>query len=62
MKPDFTGEWILNRQMSTLSSAAAPIESGVMSIDPRDRFGLVAVIHNVAGAVAEPSFGICNEA
>ena len=41
MKPDFSGEWILNRQASTLESAASAMESGVAWIDhrePRFRF------------------------
>jgi hypothetical protein len=33
MKPDFSGEWILNRQASTLESGAAKMESGVVWID-----------------------------
>src|SRR5215471_7137007 len=36
MRPDFSGEWILNRQASTLQSGAAAVESGVMWIDHRD--------------------------
>jgi hypothetical protein len=36
MKPDFSGEWILDRQASTLSSGAAAVESGVTRIDHRE--------------------------
>ncbi|MBZ5634082.1 MAG: hypothetical protein LAO55_13245 [Acidobacteriia bacterium] len=36
MKPDFSGEWILDRQASTLSPAAAAFDSGVMRIDHRE--------------------------
>ena len=36
MKPDFSGQWILNRQASTLNSAAAAVESGFISIDHRE--------------------------
>ncbi len=36
MKPDFSGEWILNRQASTLESGAAAMESGVVWIDHRE--------------------------
>jgi molybdate transport system substrate-binding protein len=32
-KPDFSGEWILNRQASTLSPAASGVQSGVMRIE-----------------------------
>jgi hypothetical protein len=35
-KPDFSGEWTLNRQASTLSPGAAAIRSGVMRIEHRD--------------------------
>src|SRR5258707_2220189 len=36
MKPDFSGEWILDRQASTLSSGAAAFQSGVTRIDHRE--------------------------
>jgi hypothetical protein len=36
VKPDFSGEWVLDRQASNLSGGAAAMESGVMSIDHRD--------------------------
>src|SRR2546427_12913317 len=35
-KPDFSGEWTLNRQASTLSPGAAAVESGVLRIEHRD--------------------------
>lgn len=35
-KPDFSGDWRLNRQASTLSPAAAAFQSGVMRIDHRE--------------------------
>jgi hypothetical protein len=35
-KPDFSGEWTLNRQASTLSPAAAAIQSGDVRIEHRD--------------------------
>ena len=35
-KPDFSGEWSLNRQASTLSPAAAAIWSGDVRIEHRD--------------------------
>jgi hypothetical protein len=35
-KPDFSGEWILNRQASTLSPGAAAVQSGVARIEHRD--------------------------
>jgi len=35
-KPDFTGEWILDRQESQLAGGASAMESGVLRIDHRD--------------------------
>lgn len=35
-KPDFSGEWILNRQASTLSPGADAVQSGVVKIEHRD--------------------------
>jgi hypothetical protein len=35
-KPDFSGEWTLNRQASTLSPAAAAIRSGDVRIEHHD--------------------------
>ena len=35
-KPDFSGEWILNRQASTLSPGADGMQSAVLRIEHRD--------------------------
>jgi hypothetical protein len=35
-KPDFSGEWTLNRQASKLSPGAVPVQSGVVRIEHRD--------------------------
>src|SRR6185503_4161398 len=35
-KPDFSGQWTLNRQASTLSPGAAAVQSGVVRIEHRD--------------------------
>jgi hypothetical protein len=35
-KPDFSGQWTLNRQASTLSPGAAAVGSGVLHIDHRE--------------------------
>src|SRR5262245_8284573 len=35
-KPDFSGEWILNRQTSTVSALAKAVQSGVVRIEHRD--------------------------
>jgi hypothetical protein len=36
MKADFSCEWILNRQASTLESGAAKMDSGVVWIDHQE--------------------------
>jgi hypothetical protein len=36
MKPDFSGEWILDRQASQLTGGASAMETGVLRIDHRD--------------------------
>ncbi len=36
LKPDFSGEWTLNRQASTLSPGADAIRTGVVRIEHRD--------------------------
>ena len=35
-KPNFSGEWILNRQASTVSALAKAVQSGVVRIEHRD--------------------------
>jgi hypothetical protein len=35
-KPDFSGEWILNREASTLSPGADAVKSGVWRIEHRE--------------------------
>src|SRR5262245_51347119 len=35
-EPDFSGEWILNRQASTVSALASAVQSGVVRIEHRD--------------------------
>jgi hypothetical protein len=35
-KPDFSGEWILNREASSLSPGADAIRSGIVRIEHRD--------------------------
>ena len=35
-KPDFSGEWVLNRPASTLSPGSDGVESGVVRIDHRE--------------------------
>ena len=35
-KPDFSGEWVLNRQASTLPPPVSNVESGVVYIEHRE--------------------------
>src|SRR5215510_8686406 len=35
-KPDFSGEWVLDRQASHLTGGASAMETGVLRIDHRD--------------------------
>jgi len=35
-KPDFSGEWILNRQTSTVSALAKAVQKGIVRIEHRD--------------------------
>src|SRR2546427_13173868 len=49
-KPDFSGEWTLNRQASTLSPGAAAVQSGVVRIEHRDpTFRYKATFASVSG-------------
>jgi len=49
-KPDFSGEWTLNRQASSLSPGAAAVESGVVRIEHRDpTFGYKATFVSASG-------------
>ena len=36
VKPDFSGEWVLDRQASHLTGGASAMETGVLRIDHRD--------------------------
>jgi len=36
VKPNFTGEWVLDREGSSLAGGAAAMETGFMRIDHRD--------------------------
>jgi hypothetical protein len=36
VKPDFSGEWVLDRQASDLTGGASAMDSGVLRIDHRD--------------------------
>jgi hypothetical protein len=47
-RPDFSGEWVLNRQASTLSPGADTVQSGLWLIDHRE-----PVFHHKASFVME---------
>ena len=47
-KPDFSGEWALNRQASTLGRGADAVQSGVWQIEHRD-----PIFHHKAAFVFE---------
>ena len=36
VKPDFSGEWVLDRQASDLTGGASAMETGILRIDHRD--------------------------
>jgi hypothetical protein len=57
-KPDFSGEWVLNRQASTLPPVVSGVESGVVRIEHRDpefRFHRTYVI---AGTSRDAEFSV----
>ena len=57
-KPDFSGEWVLNRQASTLPPPVSNVESGVVRIEHREpefRFHRTYVI---AGTSRDADFSI----
>ena len=55
-KPDFSGEWTLNRQASTLSAAAAAFQSAVMRIDHREPIFRCQASYVADGAPIEYTF------
>jgi hypothetical protein len=55
-RPDFSGEWVLNRQASTLPPPVSNVESGVVRIDHRDpSFGFRRT-YVIGGAPREAGF------
>jgi hypothetical protein len=56
MKPDFSGEWTLNRQASTLSPAAAAFQSAVMRIEHREPIFRCQATFVAAGKPVEFTF------
>jgi hypothetical protein len=68
-KPDFSGEWILNRQASTLSPGADAIRTGVVRIehlDPKFRYqsefvSNTGTVKSAFELTAEPESGSTQE-
>lgn len=61
MKPDFSGEWVLNRQASSLSSVASAMQSGVMWIDHRDPKCGFRMNMSAGGQSVEPAWEILSD-
>jgi len=60
-KPDFSGEWILNRQDSSLSPAAAAIQSGLLRIEHREPKFHYQVRFEANGAPIEYAFDLTSD-
>ncbi len=61
MKPDFSGEYVLNRQTSTLSSGAAAIQSGVVRIEHADPMFRYRATFVADGKALEYSFELLSD-
>src|SRR5215471_641491 len=60
-KPDFSGEWILNRQASTLSPGADAVRTGIVRIEHRDpKFRYQAEFVSDTGTV-KPEFELMTD-
>ena len=57
-KPDFSGEWVLNRQASTLPPPVSNVESGVVRIEHREPSFSFRRTYVIAGTPREGSFTI----
>jgi len=53
LKPDFSGEWVLDRQASQLSGGAAAMEAGTLRIDHRDPKCGFQISMNAVGETVE---------
>jgi hypothetical protein len=56
MKPNFSGEWVLNRQASSLTGGASAMESGVLRIEHRDPICAFQISMNAEGQTVERSW------
>ena len=57
-KPDFSGEWVLNRQASTLPSAVSNVESGVVRIEHREPEFRFQRTYVIAGKSRDAGFSL----
>jgi hypothetical protein len=55
-KPNFSGEWVLNRQESTLPPPVAAVESGVVRIEHREPAFTFHRTYVIGGAPREATF------
>jgi len=55
-RPDFSGEWVLNRQKSTLPPPVANVERGVVRIDHREPSFTFHRTYVIGGAPREARF------
>ena len=55
-KPDFSGEWVLNRQASTLPPPVSNVESGVVHIEHREPSFSFRRTYVIAGTPRDASF------
>jgi hypothetical protein len=55
-RPDFSGEWVLNRQWSTLPPPVSSVESGVVRIEHREPSFTFQRTYVIAGAPREAGF------
>jgi hypothetical protein len=57
-RPDFSGDWVLNRQASTLPPPVSNVESGTLRIEHRDPSFSFARTYVIGGAPRDASFTI----
>jgi hypothetical protein len=58
VRPDFSGEWVLNRQASTLPPPVSSVESGVVHIEHRDPSFSFHRSYVIAGASRDGGYTI----
>src|SRR5262245_50794164 len=60
-KPDFSGEWTLNRQASSLSPAAASMQSGTVRIEHREPMFRYAATMIASGTPIEYAYELSTD-